>query len=195
MSIFYQDEQPLQENEDQLEHKHIPISRITISPTEFNNSEYQLENNLIKYMQRTGNNFLPVIVAKNKEKPDHYEVVSNSHILNAASKANLDYVWCLVVNSLIKQQIEIESQSNIKVYLNSATEEEIIEALEFIKKHQKTKQGSSLSQIKSDVAAKAIIAKRDLGELNNLDFLKQSNCQIKEKRLEAIKDYFLFESL
>lgn len=145
-----------------------------------------LIKNLTAQMKKTGKNLLPVIVKLLEE--DSYEAVQNTQILEAARRANLDFVWCIVVDEQMLKQILVELGELIQVPVLEASEEDIAGVLEYIKAQ---KIGPSI--IQSQKAAKAIIARREKGQLQNLKFLTKEKCGIGRVTLAKIAKFLPVE--
>lgn len=145
-----------------------------------------LIKNLTSQMKKTGKNILPVIVKLLEE--DSYEALQNAQILEAARQANLDFVWCIVVDEEMLKQVLVESGELIRVPVLQASEAEIVEVLEYIKAK---KIGTSI--IQSQKAAKAIIAQRAKGQIKNLKFLSKEKCGIGKVTLAKIAKFLPLE--
>lgn len=150
------------------------------------NAHPALLKNLTKQMQKTGKNLLPIVVELLEE--DRYEAIQNTQILEAARQANLDFVWCIVVDKQMLTQILVESGELIRIPLLSASEEDIVEVLEYLKT-QKT----GMRTLNPQKSAKAIIEQRNQGKLNNLNFLTTKRCGIGKITLDKISKYLLIE--
>ena len=145
-----------------------------------------LIKNLTAQMKKTGKNILPVIVKLLEE--DSYEAIQNTQILEAARRANLDFIWCIVVDEQMLEQVLVESGELIRVPLLQASEKDIVEVLEYVKA---AKIGPSI--IQSEKAAKAIIAQREQGQLKNLKFITKKKCGIGKVTLAKIAKFFPVE--
>lgn len=141
---------------------------------------------LTAQMKKTGKNILPVIVQLLEE--DSYEAIQNTQILEAARRANLDFVWCIVVDEEMLKQVLVELGELIRVPVLQASEAEIVEVLDYIKTK---KIGPSI--IQSQKAAKAIIAQREKGQIKNLQFLSKEKCGIGKVTLAKIAKFFPLE--
>lgn len=149
-----------------------------------------LLNNLVSMLKTedSGKNFWPIIVEKDSKNKDFYNVVLNGQILEAARKAGLDFVWCIIIDQSMLNQIKVES-GELRISVKSATQETLTEAFDYI--------NQTIPNVKIDAekAAQLIIEKRDLGRLNNLDFLTDSNCGIGPATLSKIESYLLIEKV
>lgn len=130
-------------------------------------------------------NFLPVIVKLLGE--DSYEAIYNVQILEAARKAEVDFVWCIVVDDEILEQIKVESGEIIRIPVLTSSEQDIIEVFDYIKE-----QKSGMRTLNSPKAAKAIVEKRSNAIIKSLNFLTKERCGIGKATLEKIKPYFVF---
>lgn len=180
MSIF-------EENESLFD---IEFGRILRIPCKFVEGESTahpaLIKNLTKQMQKTGKNLLPIIVKLLEE--DRYKAIQNNQILEAARQADLDFVWCIVVNEQMLTQILVESGELIRVPVLSASEEDITEVLEYIKQ-----QKSGMQALNPQKTAQTIIEQRNQNKLENLNFLTTKCCGVGKVTLNKIKDFLPIE--
>ncbi|MEB3161570.1 MAG: hypothetical protein VKL20_08945 [Synechocystis sp.] len=163
---------------------HLPINKIKGNF----NVHKALLNNLVSKMKEedSGKNFLPIIVEKESEKSDFYKVILNGQILEAARKANLDFVWCIIIDQPMLEQIKVES-GELRLSVQSATEEMLTEALDYIN------QTTPRAKINTKKAAKLIIDKRDQGKLCDFKFLTNGSCGIGDVRLNQVSQCLLIE--
>jgi hypothetical protein len=89
------------------------------------------------------------------------------------------------------QQIEIESGKVIRIPLLSASENDIIDVIEYVKKDERYSR--SISKLDSQKTAKAIVKKREENKLCNLDFLTKERCGFGPKAVSIFKEYFPIE--
>ena len=143
-----------------------------------------LIKNLAKQIQKKERNYLPVIVKLLAE--DSYEAIYNVQILEAARQAEVDFVWCIVVDDEILDQIKVESGEIIRLPVLTASEQDIAEVLDYIKK-----QKSGVRTMNSEKAAKAIVEQREKTAIKNLNFLTKQRCGIGKATLEKIKPYLV----
>ncbi len=144
-----------------------------------------LVKNLAKQIQKNERNYLPVIVKLLGE--DSYEAIYNIQILEAARKAEVDFVWCIVVDDEILDQIKVESGEIIRLSVLTASEQDIKEVLEYIKE-----QKYGVRTMNPEIAARAIVKQRDKTNLKSLNFLTKERCGIGKATLEKIKPYLVF---
>ena len=144
-----------------------------------------LLKNLAQQIHKNKQNFLPVIVKFLAE--DSYEAIYNVQILEAARKAEVDFVWCIVVDDEILDQIKVESGEIIRLPVLTAPEQDIAEVLDYIQK-----QKSGVSKMSPKDAAKAIVEQRAKTSIKNLHFLTKQRCGIGPATLKKIKPYFVF---
>ena len=164
---------------------HLPINEVEGTSV----GHEVLIKNIALHMKKTNKNFLPVIVKEIEE--NHYESCLNTPVLEAARLANLDFIWCIIVDNDMLQQIEIESGKVIRLPLLSASEDDIIELIEYVKKDERYSR--SISRLDSQKTAKAIIKKREENKLHSLKFLTQEKCGFGDKALSIFKEYLLIE--
>ena len=143
-----------------------------------------LVKNLAKQIQKKERNYLPVIVKLLGE--DNYEAIYNIQILEAARKAEVDFVWCIVVDDEILDQIKVESGEIIRIPVLTASEQDIKEVLEYIKE-----QKSGVRTMNPEIAARAIVKQRDKTNIKSLNFLTKERCGIGKATLEKIKPYLV----
>lgn len=142
-----------------------------------------LLKNLAKQIKTNEQNFLPIIVKLLGE--DSYEAIYNVQILEAARKAEVDFVWCIVVDDEMLDQIKVESGEVIRIPILTSSEEDILEVFDYIKQ-----QKSGMRTLDSQKAARAILEKRSNGVIKSLNFLTKEKCGIGKVTLEKIKPYF-----
>ncbi|MDJ0532460.1 MAG: hypothetical protein QNJ70_08180 [Xenococcaceae cyanobacterium MO_207.B15] len=143
-----------------------------------------LIKNLAKQIQKKERNYLPVIVKLLAE--DSYEAIYNVQILEAARQAEVDFVWCIVVDDEILDQIKVESGEIIRLPVLTASEQDIAEVLDYIKE-----QKSGVRKMNTEKAAKAIVEQREKTAIKNLNFLTKQRCGIGKATLEKIKPYLV----
>ena len=135
-------------------------------------------------LKQNKRNVLPIIVEEVDE--DEYEVLLNGHVLEAATIAKLDFVWCILADEQRRKQIEIESQQRFEVNILTASEETISGMLKYIKKNH------SGWRIQAEEVAKVIIANRNEKWKERKPFipLTELKCGIGKKKVETLKQYF-----
>ncbi len=143
-----------------------------------------LLKNLAKQIKRNEQNFLPVIVKLLGE--DSYEAIYNVQILEAARKAEVDFVWCIVVDDEILDQIKVESGEIIRLPVLTASQQDIKEVLEYIQEEK-----SGVRTMNPEIAARAIVEQREKTNIKSLNFLTKKRCGIGTKTLEKIKPYLV----
>jgi hypothetical protein len=134
-----------------------------------------------------GRNWLPLIVKEIAEYT--YQVVSNSLVYAVAQKAELERVWCIVIdaNSENIEQVKIlTGEKKPRVNLNTASQETILAALKYLIEEP----NSALKGIDCTIAAQKIAtAKRETWQ--NLTEITSLKCSItKGKKLDALKEIF-----
>ncbi len=164
---------------------HLPISEVKGSSV----GNDILIKNLALHMKKTNKNFLPIIVKEIEE--NQYESCLNTPVLEAARLANLDLIWCIIVDNDMFQQIEIEAGKVIRIPLLSASEDDIIDLIEYVKKDERYSR--SINKLDSQKAAKAIIKKREENTLYDLNFLTDEKCGFGKKAVSIFLNYFPIE--
>lgn len=145
-----------------------------------------LVKNLAKQLEKTKQNYLPIIVQLLEE--DSYKAVRNIQILEAARLAKLDFAFCVVVDEEMLEQIAFESGEVVRLNILSASAKEIEEVLDYIKK-----QKAGFRTIKPKKAAKVIVEQRETTTIKNLNFLIKQRCGIGKATLSKIKDFLVIE--
>lgn len=168
----------------------VELGRILRIPCKFvhgkSDAHPALINNLAQQMKNTGKNILPVMVEIVSE--DNYQAIENAHILAAAKKVELDFVWCIVINKEMLDQVLVETGKSIRLPILSATEKEIIEVLEYVKSYK-----GGVGTINATKAAKSIVQYRNKAKVENLNFLSKERCGIGKKTLAKLKDFLVLE--
>jgi hypothetical protein len=178
MSILQQDESSLD----------ITLGQVLRLPCKFIQGKSGADKALLKsisqQLQATGKNILPVIVKALDE--DDYQAVLNTQILDAAKLAKLDFVWCLVVNDQMQEQVQIESGQLPQPHANilTASEQEIVAAFEYIKAHRK-----GFEKVNPQQVGKAIVEYRKTRKLKSLSFLTTLRCGIGKGKLLTLSEF------
>ncbi|PSB31726.1 hypothetical protein [Stenomitos frigidus] len=166
----------------------VPLGQILRIPCKFVKGKSETQPIVIQTiaheLSATGKNILPVIVRLLGE--DRYQAILNTQILDAARQAKLDFVWCIVVNQLMQQQIEVESGQVIHINLTTASEQELVETLKYIQ----TQPGSPLKTVDVTIAASKIAA-ADRSTWQDFTPITKLGCGItKGKKLDALSAVF-----
>lgn len=134
-------------------------------------------------LKQNQRNFLPIIVEEVDE--DEYKVLLNGYVLEAAEKAKLDFVWCILADEQRRKQIEIESKQRFEVNMLTASEETISGMLEYVKKNHRWR-------IQPEKVAKVIVANRNEKWKKRKPFipLTELKCGIGKTKLGTLKNYF-----
>ncbi|HEY9649760.1 MAG TPA: hypothetical protein V6C95_03790 [Coleofasciculaceae cyanobacterium] len=180
MSILQQDESSLD----------ITLGQVLRLPCKFIQGKSDADKTLLKSISQqlstTGKNILPVIVKALDE--DDYQAVLNTQILDAAKLAKLDFVWCIVVDEPMLTQVQIESGQLPQPQVNvlTASEQELIEAFEYIKAHRK-----GFEKVKPNQAAKAIVEHRKSKKPKSLSFLTNLKCGIGKAKILTVSEFLV----
>jgi hypothetical protein len=83
---------------------------------------------------------------------DKYQAILNTQILDAARLVHLDFVWCIVVNQKMQQQIEVELGQTLWVNLTTASEQDLADTLTYLA----SQPGSPLKGLEATIAASKI---------------------------------------
>lgn len=165
---------------------HLPLESIN-SEYQSNESEFIIKAAAEAVLQTDGRNWVPVIV---KENGDYqYQVVSNHFVYAVAQQAELERVWCIVIEPDAKNidQAKIMAREAIpKVNLNTASRDTILAALRYLM----AEPGSALKGVDAVVAANRIAAasRENWSSFNPITSLK---CGItKGKKLDTLSKVF-----
>jgi len=180
MSILQQDDSSLD----------ITLGQVLRLPCKFIQGKSSVDKVLIKSISQqlstTGKNLLPLIVKALDE--DDYQAVLNTQILDAAKLAKLDFVWCIVVDDQMQEQVQIESgqlpQPNTNIL--TAPEQEIMEAFEYVKAHRK-----GFEKVNPQQVAKAILDHRKTKKPKSLSFLTNLKCGIGKAKIPALSEFLV----
>ncbi|MCY7320483.1 MAG: hypothetical protein LH660_01435 [Phormidesmis sp. CAN_BIN36] len=129
----------------------------------------------------TGKNILPVIVRYLQE--DKYQAILNNQILEAARSAKLDFVWCIVVDQQMQSQIEVELGQVLRISVITASQQELIDTLEYIRDHK-----PGFNKIDPQKIAGAIVEYRNTKSLTNLNFLTKAKCGIGKAKILPLSE-------
>jgi hypothetical protein len=173
MSDIHQEQSPLD----------LPLGEVVRLPCKFiegqSSTSPVLIKHLVKQLQSSQKNILPVIV-KSLGQND-YEAVLNLQILEASRAANLDFIYCIVVDEQMLAAVNLEAGKKISVDISIASEEEICDALEFLKSRS-----PELKKMDPQKAARGIIDHRTLREIQSLSFLTTLGCGIGKAKLPLV---------
>ncbi|MBE9121015.1 hypothetical protein IQ269_09320 [Tychonema sp. LEGE 07199] len=165
---------------------HLPLADIAAGEP-CSESEFIITAAAEAVMQAGGHNWIPVIV---KETDDYqYQVVSNSFIYAVAQQAELERVWCIIIEPESKNiyQAKILARETIpKVNLNTASRDTILAALRYLV----AEPGSALKGLDVIVAANRISA-ANRETWSNFSPITSLKCTItKGKKLDALAKVF-----
>lgn len=138
-------------------------------------------------LQSGGRNWIPVIV---QEISDYkYQVVSNQFIYVAAQQAHLERVWCIVINSGLKniEQAKILAREvTPKVNLNTASRDTILAALRYL-----VAQPDSALKTLNVITATNKLESANRETWSNLNSVLNLRCGItKGKKLDSLAKVF-----
>lgn len=128
-----------------------------------------------------GKNVLPVIVQELGE--DDYRATLNTHILEAAKQAGLDFVRCIVVDAAMQSQVEVETGKVVRINILTASEQELVNALEFVRSKTPV-----FSRLDFQKVAQAIVDYREKNKITNLTFLTKLKCGIGKAKLPILSE-------
>jgi hypothetical protein len=165
---------------------HLPLLDIQ-SEQEFSVSEFIIAAAAEAIRQAGGRNWIPVIV---KEIEDYqYQVVSNHFVYASAHQAELERVWCIVIEpdaKSIEQAQILAREVSPKVNLATASRETILAALKYLI----AESGSALKGVDAVVAANRI-ASANRESWSNFNQIPTLKCGItKGKKLDSLSQVF-----
>jgi hypothetical protein len=165
---------------------HLPLESIDTEESIYE-SEFIVNAAAESILATDERNWIPVIV---KETGDYqYQVVANHFIYAVAHQANLERVWCIIIDAneqLIEQAKVLAREVTPKINLATATGDSILAALRYLE----SQPGSPLKGVNVTVAANRIeeAARSKWSDLNPITKLK---CGItKGKKLDALGKVF-----
>lgn len=169
----------------------IPLGQVLRLPCHFiqgksNVPAKQIEA-IAQQLSKTEKNILPIVVKLLDQ--DNYQSVFNTQILDGARLAKKDFVWCIIVDEPMLEQIQIEAGQvltppTVATNIVVASQQEIQEALERIKAQQ-----PSFGKVDALNAAKAIIEYRKTKKPTSLNFLTTLKCGIGKAKIPLVSDF------
>jgi hypothetical protein len=169
----------------------IPLGQVLQLPCKFiqgksNLAAKQIEA-IAQKLSKTEKNILPIVVKPLDE--DNYQSVFNTQILDGARLAKKDFVWCIIVDEPMLEQIHIEAglvitPPTVATNIVVASEQEIQEAIERIKAQQ-----PSFGKVDALNAAKAIMEYRKTKKPTSLNFLTTLKCGIGKAKIPLVSDF------
>ncbi len=164
---------------------HLPLNQIE-SDEDFFESEFIINNAAEAVIQADGRNWVPLIV---KEMEEKYQVVSNCLIYAVAHKAELERVWCIVIDPVPQniEQAKILTRETIpKTNLSTASRDSILAALGYLIDQP----GSALKGLDL-LKATNRIADADREKWKSFSPITQLKCGITSgKKLDELKKVF-----
>lgn len=143
-------------------------------------------NAIAEKLKTNQRNFLPIIVEEIDD--EEYQVLLNAHILAAAKKAELDFVWCIMADAQRGKQIEVESEQRFEINLLTAAEKTLCEMFDYIKSIN-----PNFSQINpQEVARKIVEARSD--KWKSFHPITKLRCKIGRKKLDILDKFFCLQS-
>jgi hypothetical protein len=133
-------------------------------------------------LKKSGRNYLPLIIEEIDE--DEYEVLFNAHVLEAARRAEFDFVWCILADDERRKQIEIEAKQRFDIDILVASEDAISGMLSYVKEIN-----PGFKQVDPPQAAKAIVENRR-NSWKSLNPITELRCKIGKKKLPILSRYF-----
>jgi hypothetical protein len=165
---------------------HLPLESISTEASIYE-SEFIVKAAADSIVESDGRNWIPVIV---REVGDYqYEVVANHFIYAVAQQANLERLWCIIIESdrkSIEQAKVLAKETTPKVNLSAASGDTILAALRYLE----TQPGSPLKGVDVMVAANRI-ENADRSKWPDFTPITKLKCGItKGKKLDALDKVF-----
>lgn len=129
-----------------------------------------------------GKNILPVVVRLIDE--DEYEATLNIQILDAARKAKLDFVWCIVTDAQSEAQVKTEAGLVLRLSIQEASEEALVGLFEYLQQNK-----VAFKTLKPQAVAKAIVQYRRSKTITQLKTLTTLKCGIGKAKLPALAEH------
>lgn len=141
---------------------------------------------IAEQLKAASKNIVPVVIRLLGE--DDYKAILNTQILDAARKAKLDFVWCIVVDKAMETQALTEAgqEFRVQVNINTAAEQEITDILEYIKSRN-----PGFKKVDPRTVAQKIILERQNKKLQSLTFLNRLKCGVGEAKLPVLRKYLI----
>lgn len=165
---------------------HLPLESIDAEESIYE-SEFIVNAAADSILSTDGRNWIPIIV---KEAGDYqYQVVANHFIYAVAQQANLERVWCIVIESdekLIEQAKVLAKETTPKLNLATASGDSIVSALRYLE----AQPGSPLKGVSINVAANRI-EEADRSKWSDFNPITKLKCGItKGKKLDSLGKVF-----
>jgi hypothetical protein len=165
---------------------HLPLESINAEEGSYE-SEFIVTAAAEAILDTDGRNWVPLIV---KEVGNYqYELVCHHFIYAVAHQANLERVWCIVIepaNAIIEQAKVLARELTPRVNLATASRDSILGALKYLV----SEPGNPLKGVDVIVAANRI-EDADRGSWNDLSPIVKLKCGItKGKKLDALSKVF-----
>lgn len=145
---------------------------------------------IAKQLKVRGKNISPVMVKVLAR--DSYEAVFNTHLVEAAKMAKLDFVMCIVVDERMLEQVKLElgiEPIELKpINICLASESEIADAIVLIKS-----QTQGFTRVNSKKVAKSVVKYRTTKKLQSLKFFTELKCGIGKAKLPVLANFFVVE--
>ncbi len=143
---------------------------------------------IAKQLKVKGKNISPIMVKVLAK--DSYEAVLNTQVLDAAKIASLDFVWCIVVDDGMFEQVKLELGIKEPVKLKQiniclASESEIADVIALIKS-----QTEGFSRVDPKTVAKSVVKYRNTKKPKSLKFLTELKCGIGQAKLPVLANFF-----
>jgi hypothetical protein len=165
---------------------HLPLEDIQPADEYFTAPEF-IVNSAAEAVKAENRNWIPLIVKEIAEY--QYQVVSNSLVYAVCKKAELERVWCIVIDPKpenIEQAKVLTGETQPRVNLNTASRETILAAIKYLIEQP----GSVLKGVDAiKVTHKIVEAKRE--NWKSFNEITKLKCGITQgKKLDALKEVF-----
>lgn len=138
-------------------------------------------------LKTLGKNILPVLVEYLEE--DSYQAIANTHILEAAKQAGLDFVMCIVLDETMRSQLQVELGQRIQINIQTADRQELEQFFDYLRTSL-----TSFKRIDPEKVAEAIATYRTDKPITSLNTLTKLKCGIGKAKLPQLKEHLIIQS-
>ncbi|MBE9032499.1 hypothetical protein IQ266_22430 [filamentous cyanobacterium LEGE 11480] len=135
-------------------------------------------------LKESERNILPIIAQEIDQ--NEYQVIANAHLLEAARIANLDFVWCMLIDEDMETQLQLEQGDIIKINIHTAAQAELESFFDFLQTQQR-----EFKRIKPNTVANAVINYRKDHTIQSLNFFTKLKCGVGKAKLPSLAKYIL----
>lgn len=169
---------------------HLPLESIDTEDS-VSESEFIVNAAAESILATDGRNWVPIIVQETGAY--QYKVIANHFIYAVAQQADLERVWCIIIEpeaKLIEQAKVLAREVTPKINLTTASGDAILSALRYLE----AQPGSALKGVNVTVAANRI-EEANRKQWSDLVPVTKLKCGItKGKKLDALSNVFFIEA-